>query len=261
MPFKDTLASLVLVAAAALLLAGCSSSAGSLSGGAATGHPKPTKSASGPAVLPFNAGKLLGGNATPTFPAGAKGKISAVSEGPVKPDDLGGGSLLFAFRNNTDAAVSHVDFSATARAGGKLVATGTSQGTAPAQIQPGEIGLAYIYFEDIKNVPATGVTYDFTSDSSPADHSSYNTAPLVLSEVSNDGTSIIGTATNKTKEPLTGPYDVEIYCFTGNAITDQTQGFADETGDIKAGDTVSFTVTLYGTVCPTYAVGVSGYFQ
>jgi hypothetical protein len=46
-----------------------------------------------------------------------------------------------------------------------------------------------------------------------------------------------------------------------NTSLRQSQRPTDETGDIKTGDTVSFTVSLYDTVCPTYAVGVSGYFK
>lgn len=100
---------------------------------------------------PFNSGGFLGSNANPTLPAGDSGKVSVVSQGPLKPDGVGGGSLLFAFRNNTTKAVSHVDFTGTATASGNLVASGQSQGTIPAQVQPGEAGFAFIYFSDVSS--------------------------------------------------------------------------------------------------------------
>ena len=82
---------------------------------------------------PFNAGGLLNGDANPEFPAGDPDKVAVVAQAPIdKDNDFGSATLTFAFRNNTDAAISHVDWTATATADGKLVATGSSQGTQPA---------------------------------------------------------------------------------------------------------------------------------
>jgi hypothetical protein len=251
-----------LVTSATLVLAGCSAPttsnvpAGSLTDSAA---PKPTPTTA--AAPSFNSGGYLGGNAKPTLPDGESGKISVVSRGAIKPDGTGGGSLLFAFRNNTRKAISHLDFTGTVTAGGKLVASGQSQGTIPAQVKPGEAGFAYFYFEDASSVPATGATYDFKTSTMPVDTSSYNTAPLTVTQATNNGNSIIGSAANKTGEPLTGPYSVDTYCLNGNTLTDEITDFATETGDIAAGASVSFSTDLLGTSCNTYAVGVSGYFK
>jgi len=261
MIFKKALVSAALVATSTLLLVGCSASptsnvpAGSLTD-SATAKATPTTAA----AATFNAGGYLGGNAKPTLPDGESGKIAVVSQ-LLKPDGTGGASLLFAFRNNTDKAVSHVDFTATATANGKLVATGESQGTIPAQVRPGEAGLGYIFFEDASSIPSSGTTYDFKASSMPADTSSFNTAPLTVSQATNNGTSVIGSAVNKTGKPLAGPYDVQIYCFAGNALTDHVLDYTTETADITAGASVSFSTELYDASCATYAVGVSGFFK
>lgn len=110
-------------------------------------------------------------------------------------------------------------------------------------------------------IPAAGATYDFKASTSAADSSSYNTAALNVSQANNNGTSVIGSAVNKTGKPLTGPYSVGIYCLNGNALTDQITDFTSESGDIGAGASVSFSTSLYDTACDTYAVGVSGYFK
>lgn len=262
MIIKRTVISLVVATAAAITLAGCSaSSASNVPAGSLSDTATPKAKAEAVAAQPFNSGGFLGGNAKPSLPAGESNKVSVVSQGALKMDGAGGGSLLFAFRNNTSKPISHVDFTGTATAGGKIVASGQSQGTIPAQVQPGEAGFAYIYFSDTSSIPASGITYDFKSTTSPADPTPYNTAPLTVSQADNNGKSIIGSGDNKTGKPLTGPYSVAIYCLDGDALADEITGFATESGDIDAGASVTFSVDLFDRSCATYAVGVSGYFK
>lgn len=128
-------------------------------------------------------------------------------------------------------------------------------------MQPGEIGFAFIYFEDSKSMPDTGLKYEFTAETSPADTSPYNTAPLTVGEATYNGTSIVGTADNKTGKALHGPYDVQVYCFAGNKLTAEVGSFAAQSNDIAANAKVSFTADLYDTKCDKFTVGVSGYFQ
>lgn len=222
-----------------------------------------TSSASkAPSIKPFNAGGFLGGNANATFPAGQPGQVTVFVAGPLEKDKS---ILPVAYRNNTGEAISHVDLTATARKNGRLVGTGESQGGIPAQLQPGEVGLAYIYFETAKSMPNTGVKYEFTTDTAPADTSTYNTAPLTVGEAnrtgSSLGTAIVGTAVNKTGQGLSGPYNVLVFCFAGNEVVDVPQGSADQLNDIAANAKVSFTVDLFDTKCNTFTVGVSGYFH
>lgn len=205
---------------------------------------------------PFNASGLLGGNATPNFPDGEAGKVSVVQVGSMLKDK---GILLFAFRNNTDAAISHVDWSATARSGGSIVGSGSSQGTTPSQVRPGEVGLAYIFFDSAATIP-DDADYDFQVSTSPADTSFFNTADLEVTEANGSNDAIVGGATNATDANATGPFSVDVYCFDGDNLIDQATGFSDQ-DSAAPGDAVSFSVALYGQQCSTFALGVSGYFQ
>ena len=208
--------------------------------------------------LPFNAGGLLGTNAQPTFAEGEPDEVSVVQIGPLEKPGIGA-LLLFAFRNNTPEAISHVDWSATARSGGSVVATGSSQGTTPSVVQPGEVGLSYIYFESGESIPE-GTEYEFDVSPSPADTSSYNTAPMTVTEANLVGDAIVGAAVNDTGADTAGPYSVGVYCFEGDNIVGQLGGFTEQ-DTLAAEATGSFTVSLYGDSCPTYAVGVSGYYD
>lgn len=204
---------------------------------------------------PYKDGELLSGTATPNFPEGEPDEVSVVQIGP-----LDGSRLLFAYRNNTDVGISHIDWSATARSGGKIVATGSSQGGTPAQVPPGGIGLAYIYFGFDTNLPSDA-EYEFSENHLPADASSYNSAPFVITETTDVGGSIVGAAVNRTGSKVTGPYSVDVYCFDGDDLTSSTGTFTEQSGDLEDGGTVSFTADLYGEQCPTYLVGVSGWFN
>lgn len=256
-----------MAAVAALMIAsvsacGSQSSPSKTSGGSSAKVITPTPSKDSlPAPLLFNAGGYLAGNAKPELPAGEPGKVTVVAEAPLHKDGIGAATLPVVYRNNTSKAISHVDLSATARLNGDLVASGQSQGSTPAQVKPGEVGMAFIYFEDAKSLPDSGLTYEFSFDTTAADTSSYNTAPLTVKEATLNGKSIVGTALNATGKALTGPYDVQVYCFNGNNLVSQTGTFADRDGDIAADESVSFTASLNGAKCPTFAVGVSGFFQ
>ena len=107
----------------------------------------------------------------------------------------------------------------------------------------------------------TGLKYEFTAETLPADTSSYNTAPLTVGEATNNGSSIVGTAVNKTGKPLVGPYGVQVYCFAGNQLTAEVGSFADQNNDVAADAKVSFTANLYDTKCDKFTMGVSGYFK
>lgn len=257
---------LAAVLTSVVLLAGCGSDNTSTttdSGSANSTTTTPPETPRPKDVTPksFNASGLLKGDAKPTLPDGDANKVAVIAQAPIeKVSGLDSATLIFAFRNNTDEAISHVDWTATARAGGKLVATGSSQGTQPAQAAPGEVGMAFIYFDAGKDIPDHGATYEFSAETSEADTESYNTAPLVVSEANRNGTKVVGSATNKTGKPVTGPYSATAYCFRGNKITDRGSDFAEEDGDVQPNGTVHFTVSLPDT-CKTFALGVSGFFS
>jgi len=259
MTLNKTLLFATFLGGAALLLAGCSLQA-PVSSDSSTVTER-GQSASEVTVLPFNAGGFLASNVTPTFPAGHPNEVSVVAQGPLQLY-TGGAVLAFAYRNNTGAAVTHVEFSATANLNDKLVETGSSDGAIPAQIQPGEIGLAFIYFHEPGPMRVRDLRYSFTPETSPVNSSPYNTAPLKVSDVTNDGNSIVGTAVNNTGAVLMGPFAAQAYCFNGHDLTIATAGsFADQDNAIAVDDQVSFTIELNDRKCSSFAVGVSGYYQ
>jgi len=247
----------VAVVSTGLILTGCGASTAP-EGDAVVSTSVPTKVA--PTVVasqPYNAGGLLGGTAQPNFDDGESGVVSVVQIGPL---DTSSGALLFAFRNNTSDGISHVDWTATARSGGSIVGAGSSQGTTPSQVQPGEVGLAYIYFDNSAAIPADA-EYEFTVSTLPIDTSSYNTAPLKVTEANLVGDSIVGGAANGTGAETIGPYSVSVYCFDGDSLLSEFTTYAEQTGDVADGGSVTFSAPLYGETCPTFALGVSGYFS
>lgn len=246
------------------LLAGCSSgsadtpaatSTAAEKGAPAKATEEPAKEAAAPAKL--NAEGLLAGNATPAdLPAGEPGKVSVVYTGPF---NTASSTLPIVIRNSTDAAISHIDASATARtATGALIATGTSQGTSPAQVPPGGLTMGYIYFE---TAPPADATYEFSFETIEADTTSYNSASVQTVEAVRSGDSIVGTGKNTTGATLTGPYSVQLYCFDPAGQLAATTGtFANEDGEVAPDGTVSFTAALYDTSCESYLVGIGGWF-
>lgn len=247
------------ILAAALLLSSCSSTAPAPVNDEPASSTQETPAAEAPAVvaaLPFNASGLLGGNVTPTFGDGEPGEISVVHIGAKLADQ---GVLLFAFRNNTDEAIAHVDWTAAARSGGSVVGSGSSQGTSPSVVQPGEVALSYIFFDNIDAIP-DDAEFEFSASPSKADTSSYNTAALKVTEANVVGESIVGAAVNEAGADTTGPFAVSIYCFDGDQMIDQMIGFTDQQ-DAVEGATVTFSQDLYSTSCPSFVVGVSGYFS
>jgi hypothetical protein len=241
-----------------LVLAACGSDRSSdalkpSSGGATDAPPTAVKS------LPFNASGLLAGTAVPNLPDGESGKVSVVQVGPLV--EAGGSAKLpIAFRNNTGAGVSHIDWAGTARSGGSIVATGSSQGTIPAQVKPGEVGLAFIFFDGQSKLPPADAQYQFTVKTSPANQNGYNTAPLGVTEANLSGNAIVGAAVNRTGKSVEGPFAVSVYCFDGDKLLSQQGAFAEQQGPVAADGQVTFSADLYGANCPTFTVGVDGYF-
>lgn len=213
------------------------------------------------APLPFNAGGLLAGTANPNFPAGELDKVSVVQVGALDTDMIGAAKLPFAFRNNTSEGISHVDWSATARSAGSIIATGSSQGTIPKQVKPGEVGLGFIYFDGSATLPPADAEYEFTVNTSPANQDFYNTAPLKVTEANASGDAIVGAAVNGTGESVEGPFGIDVYCFDGDMVLSEHGNFAEQQGPVAADGQVTFTADLFGANCPTFAVGVGGYFS
>lgn len=208
---------------------------------------------------PFNSSGLLGGDAKPELPTGDPNKIAVIAQAPLeKSSGLDSASLTFAFRNNTSETVGAVDWNATARVDGKIVATGSSQGTQPARLGPGEIGLGFIYFETGAAIK-DGAVYEFSPSPRSTEIDFMTIVPLPVTEANRVGDAVVGSAANKNDVPVEGPFGAEIYCFAGNKLTGHMGSYAEENGPIPQDGAVNFTVDFYDTKCKTFAVGVSGF--
>lgn len=53
---------------------------------------------------------------------------------------------------------------------------------------------------------------------------------------------------------------MSVYCFDGDKVISQQGAFAEQDGPVAADGQVSFSANLYGVNCPTFTVGVDGYF-
>jgi hypothetical protein len=128
------------------------------------------------------------------------------------------------------------------------------------EVQPGEVGLAFIYFGPDSALPPADAEYEFTVNTSASNQDFYNTAPLKGTEASASGDAIVGAAVNATGKSVEGPFSVSIYCFDGDTLLSQHGAFAEQDGPAASDAQVTFTVPLYGASCPIFTVGVGGYF-
>jgi len=149
-----------------------------------TVSPKATAASSPASAAPATAAPqstLLAGNAHPQYSGGAAGQVSVVYQAPIEPQSTGT-SVPIVFRNNTSAAIAHVEVAATAKdPTGKIVASGSSQGTEPSTVQPRQWALGYIYFEPGTKLAAND-TLSFSFQTMPASTDSYNTAALQVTQ-------------------------------------------------------------------------------
>lgn len=248
------------------LLAGCGSSSHTGSPASSPAGPVATSTtASAPSTAAAPAAPqqspLLAGNAHPSFPPGQPGQVTVVYQAPIVPKETGT-AVPIVIRNNTSKGVAHVDISASASdPTGKIVASGSSQGTDPSVIQPGQWSLAFIYFGPGTAV-AAGDKMTFSVKTSAADTSSYNTAAIQVTQANLSGTSIAGGVQNTTGHDVQGPISVNVFCFDASGNPTYTQGgFTSGSGDLAAGATDSFQVDFYNQHCPSYLVGASGYYK
>lgn len=195
-----------------------------------------------------------------TIPPGEPGTVSVVLVGHVDPEQLST-SIPIVVRNLTNSTVYGIEVAAIARDDdGDLLAEGSAKMLAPAAVQPGEWAYGYVYF--LTMPPADG-NYEYSVTWS----SSIGFMPRVNLEVTEVnlvegiiGADLVGIVANTTAKTVDGPITVSVICFdeAGETITNAVEGMTDAI-DVQAGATDSFTVNLFRTDCPVYAVSSSGW--
>jgi hypothetical protein len=185
-----------------------------------------------------------------------------VYRAPIQPQPVGT-SVPIVFRNNTSAAIAHVDVSATAKdPTGKIVASGSSQRTDPSTVQPGQWAFAYIYFDPGTKLAAND-TLSFSFQTMPASTDSFNTAAMRVTQANLSGSSIAGGVQNTTGHPVEGPISVHAYCL--NSAGDPTSvvtGFTSRSsGNLAPNATDSFQLDLFDKSFPSFLVRAAGYYS
>jgi hypothetical protein len=256
---------LLVVLCSALLVACCSSSdsddtvrsgsgpspASTSDSGPSSSEPNPEPASAPPATSP-----MLEVQGKVNIPDGEADKLSVVAVG--KPD---GDSVPVVIRNRTAEPLSALEVTGTARgAGGALIASGSSQGFAPALIQPGEWAFGYVYFGGPKLSPDT--EYDLTATGQePDDFGSVDVQIVEVSTTSGAfGDQFVGIMKNpSTTDQVGGPVGVMVGCFDKSGTLFATHSSFAEADSIPAGGTSSFSIDLFDDPCPNWAMGASGF--
>lgn len=216
----------------------------------------PTRTLSVRAAASVNSSGLLGGNVNPTPPVGAAGRVTVVQHGALAVS-FGLGTMPVVIRNNTASTRTDIEITASVRDGaGRLVATGSGDRSVPATLTSGGVGLAEVEFDNPGAIPA-GATYTFTVTASAP--SALGNLTLDVTEANHVGDTIVGSATNTTGRTASGPYRVNVFCFSGSVVAASTFTYADQDGDVPNGATVVFSVDVTGLACESYLAGVTGW--
>ncbi|MBO0732088.1 MAG: hypothetical protein J2P57_22700, partial [Acidimicrobiaceae bacterium] len=139
---------------------------------------------------------------------------------------------------------------------------GSSHGTSPPVIQPGEWALAAISFPSAARL-STSDTMSFNVKAPPAASSSFNAAAIEVTQANLSGSAIRGGVRNTTGKMVTGPVIVDVYCFDEASKPVYTQGGSTSgaAGDLAPNATEPFQINISGQLCPSYLVGASGHHR
>lgn len=202
------------------------------------------------------ASPYLQGTLDTQLPPGEPDEVSVIAVGPPQS------ATPVVVRNNTSDVVE-VHLSATARdASGALVGSGEDQGVKPAFVEPGHLGIGYVYLGIDDPPPGTtlettarGEDVDDDFGALPGSIAEHNLAPGQFGQEQ-----VVGVVRNDNDEPIEGPISVLVMCFdeAGSPLS-TASGFTDiET--IDPGQQGSFSVDLFDEAgCPRYLIGASGF--
>jgi hypothetical protein len=267
------------IAAICVVLAACTASGGgsdaSKGGSTTTGGPKTTTTSGGAgttttekAATTTTSGGGGGGGGSGTtskyvhvegsidIPEGGDGTLDIVLIG--KPN---GSEVPVVIRNDTDEALQDLTVSGTARdSGGALIGSGSADDLVPSIIQPGEWGFGSVSF-GAADLPADA-GFDLEAQGSPFDPTDIGDVDLETKEVrqttGENGGQIVGILENTSDAKVLGPISVLAICFDGDEPVATVSGYTD-IDDVEAGGTTPFSLDLFDTACPAFAIGGSGY--
>lgn len=202
--------------------------------------------------------KTFFGNVSPSLKPGKPGALDVIYIGPPKSNS--GTTVPVVVWNGTSSVYNHLDISGSATVGGSVVGSGDSQEVQPSNLAPGAAAFGMVYFSN--TIPA-GATFNFTatgnSGTTPgAPNLKVTQANYQPSSTTSGAETIVGAVVNTGSATVTGPMEVDVYCFTGNTLTALMSGFVSGTISLPSGGTGSYSVTGF-TPCPSHLVGASGF--
>lgn len=214
-----------------------------------TGTPASTPTADGN----WNTATVAGNGFEVLTPAPA-GTVEVIATGTYD-----GQRLPFVIHNNTDAAIQEAEVQGTVQdASGKLFAVAGSFAINPGWIEPGGVGVGYLYFEGIAF--PTGATVDMTvSYESAESRDSFSSLEATVAEVSQVEDRFVGFLSNPHSVEISGPVEINVVCLAENgSIASYNEDYT-ESETIPVGDQVPFQVTLDSPSCDYFLIAADGY--
>jgi hypothetical protein len=172
----------------------------------------------------------------------------------------GSGSFPMIIHNGTGQPISRVEVSGAAvGSDGTTVSSGTSQGFQPNVIEPGGIGIGYVYagFDLPDDVTLEQISIDYTDGLGRFE----NITAVDATDVSASAERVTGTLINPHDVEVDGPISVALACLDdGGALVSVHSTFADRDA-IDPGGSSTFTVDSYSRTfdCAGIILGASGY--
>jgi hypothetical protein len=184
------------------------------------------------------------------------GEVAVAAIAPV--DDSG--SFPMIVHNGTDQPISRVEVSGAAvGSDGATVSSGSSQGFEPNVIEPGGIGIGYVYvsYDLPDGLTLEQISIDYTTGLGDFE----NIVGVDVTDVSSSADRVTGTLTNPHDVGIDGPVSVGLACLDdAGALMGVHSTFADRDA-IDSGGSSTFTVESYGRPldCAGIILGASGF--
>jgi hypothetical protein len=170
------------------------------------------------------------------------------------------GSFPMIVHNGTDQPISRVEVSGAAvGSDGTTLSSGSSQGFEPNVIEPGGIGIGYVYvsYDLPDDVTLEQISIDYTAGLGDFE----NIVVVDVTDVSSSADRVTGTLTNPHDVGIDGPISVGLACLDdAGALMGVQSTYADRDA-IEPGDSSTFTVESYDRTlnCAGIILGASGF--
>lgn len=171
-----------------------------------------------------------------------------------------GQRLPFVIHNNTDTAVEQVSVEGTVldAAGALFAVGGDLLGTTPGWIEPGAVGIGYLYFDGIAFPPDATVDMAVSFQAAPT-RSSFGTLEATVAEWNQVDDRIVGVLANPHASEITGPLSIAVVCLVADgAILSYNEAYT-ESDAIPPGGQVPFQVTLDPPSCEFPLIAAQGF--